>query len=163
MARRLVQEGVPYITINYEGWDTHKQHFNIMNQKLPEFDKGFSALLEDLSQRGLLDSTIIWCGGEFGRGPKVQWESPWNGGRSHHGACFSTVIAGGGFKGGQVIGSSDEKGIHVAERPVKPSHLIAGIYHKLGINPNSTLNNRMGLNSNVRPTPETHDVISEIM
>ena len=110
MARRLVERGVPYVTINYKGWDTHKQHFEIMQRRLPEMDQGMSALLEDLSQRGLLDSTIIWWGGEFGRTPKVQWEAPWNGGRGHFGNCFSVVLAGGGFKGGHVVGASDATG-----------------------------------------------------
>jgi uncharacterized protein (DUF1501 family) len=64
---------VPYITINYKGWDTHKQHFQTMRQKLPQFDKGLATLLQDLSQRGLLESTVVWCCGEFGRTPKVLW------------------------------------------------------------------------------------------
>ena len=75
MARRLVEHGVPYVTINYKGWDTHKQHFQIMRRKLPEMDKGMATLLQDLSDRGLLDSTIVWWSGEFGRTPKVQWEA----------------------------------------------------------------------------------------
>ncbi|UCE47718.1 MAG: DUF1501 domain-containing protein, partial [Phycisphaerales bacterium] len=108
MARRLVEKGVPYITINYTGWDTHKQHFETMRRKLPELDAGMATLLQDLSDRGLLESTIVWWSGEFGRGPKVQWGSPWNGGRSHYGKCFSAVVAGGGFKGGQVIGASND-------------------------------------------------------
>jgi hypothetical protein len=72
MARRLVERGVPYITINYGGWDTHKQHFQAMNRKLPELDQGMATLLQDLSDRGLLDSTVVWWGGEFGRTPRVQ-------------------------------------------------------------------------------------------
>ena len=75
MARRLVERGVPYITINYKGWDTHKQHFQAMRRKLPELDKGMATLLQDLADRGLLESTIVWWGGEFGRTPKVQWEA----------------------------------------------------------------------------------------
>ena len=75
MARRLVERGVPYVTINYKGWDTHKQHFQTMRRKLPEMDKGMATLLQDLSDRGLLDSTIVWWSGEFGRTPKVQWEA----------------------------------------------------------------------------------------
>ena len=91
MARRLVEQGVPYITINSKGWDTHKQHFETMRRRLPELDAGLATLLDDLAQRGLLDSTIVWCGGEFGRTPKVLWESPWNGGRGHFGNCFSAL------------------------------------------------------------------------
>ncbi len=70
VARRLVERGVPYVTINYGGWDTHKQHFQTMRRKLPELDKGLATLLQDLSDRGLLDSTIVWCSGEFGRTPE---------------------------------------------------------------------------------------------
>lgn len=151
MARRLVEHGVPYVTINYKGWDTHKQHFETMKRKLPEMDKGFSTLLQDLSERGLLDSTIIWWGGEFGRTPKVLWESPWNGGRSHYGKCFCAVLAGGGFKGGRVIGASDAKGEEVAERPVKPQEVIASIYEKLGIDPDGALPNSKGLDLKVMP------------
>ena len=120
VARRLVERGVPYITINYKGWDTHKQHFQTMRRKLPEMDKGMATLLQDLSDRGLLDSTIVWWSGEFGRTPKVQWEAPWNGGRSHYGKVFSAVVAGGGFKGGHVVGASDAKGEEVKDRPVYP-------------------------------------------
>ena len=151
-ARRLVEQGVPYITINYRGWDTHKQHFEAMKRKLPELDRGFSALLEDLAQHGLLDSTIVWWGGEFGRGPKVQWQAPWNGGRSHYGKCFTSVIAGGGFKGGQVLGASDAKGMEVAERPVYPQDIISSMYEQLGIDPDGLLPNDRGLKVKVMPS-----------
>lgn len=144
MARRLVEKGVPYITINYKGWDTHKQHFQIMNRKLPELDKGLATLLDDLSQRGLLDSTIIWWSGEFGRTPRVQWEAPWNGGRNHHGKVFSAVVAGGGFKGGHVVGASDARGDEVKDRPVYPPDMIASMYELMGIDPNATLPHPQG-------------------
>jgi hypothetical protein len=102
MARRLVERGVPYITINYKGWDTHKQHFQTMRRKLPEMDKGMATLLQDLADHGLLDSTIVWWSGEFGRTPRVQWEPPWSGGA----ALWQGVLraAAGGFKGGRVVG-----------------------------------------------------------
>lgn len=151
MARRLVERGVPYVTINYKGWDTHKQHFQIMNRKLPELDRGMAALLQDLSERGLLDSTIVWWGGEFGRTPRVQWEPPWNGGRGHHGACFSSVVAGGGFKGGHVVGATSERGEVVAERPVYPHDLIGSIYELTGIDPEGPLPNARGLDVCVLP------------
>jgi len=154
MARRLVEQGVPYITINYKGWDTHKQHFQAMGRKLPEMDAGMATLLEDLSERGLLDSTIIWWSGEFGRGPKVQWGSPWNGGRSHYGKCFSAFIAGGGFKGGHVVGASDEKGMEVADRPVYPEDLLGSMYELLGIDPDGPLPNPRGWDLKVMPSTE---------
>jgi hypothetical protein len=132
-ARRLVEQGVPVVTINYSGWDTHKDHFTTMRRKLPELDAGLSTLFKDLADRGLLDSTIVVWGGEFGRTPKIQWEAPYNGGRGHWGRAFSAVIAGGGFKGGHVVGQTDAHGESVVARPTSPSDLIGSIYHQLGI------------------------------
>ncbi|MBI2921422.1 MAG: DUF1501 domain-containing protein [Planctomycetes bacterium] len=153
-ARRLVEAGVPYITINYAGWDTHKQHFETMNRKLPEMDKAMATLLLDLAERGLLDSTIVWWGGEFGRTPKVQWEAPWNGGRGHHGACYASMVAGGGFKGGQVVGASTPDGMEVDDRPVYPRDLIRSIYERLGIDPEGTLPNPRGMDVRILPEKE---------
>ena len=152
MARRLVEAGVRYVTINYNGWDTHKKHFETMRQKLPELDKGFATLLEDLADHGLLDSTIVWWGGEFGRTPRVDWQPPWNGGRGHFGACFSSVVAGGGFKGGQVLGESDAKAEQVKDRPVYPWDMIGSMYQLLGIDPDGALPHPQG--HTVRVTPE---------
>lgn len=152
MARRLVEKGVPYVTINYAGWDTHKQHFQTMRRKLPELDKGLATLLQDLSDHGLLDSTIVWCCGEFGRTPKVQWEPPWNGGRGHYGKVFSALVAGGGFKGGQVIGASDAKGEEVKDRPVYPCDLIGTMYDLLGIDGTAKLPHPQGTLARVSPT-----------
>ncbi|MBI2297762.1 MAG: DUF1501 domain-containing protein [Armatimonadetes bacterium] len=164
MARRLAEAGVPYITINYPGWDTHKQNFEIMRRKLPEMDKAMAALLKDLSARGLLDTTIVWWSGEFGRTPKVQWEAPWNGGRSHHGAVFSAVVAGGGFKGGHVVGASDATGTEPAERPVHPRELIASVYELLGIDPFGPMPNPRGLEMTVcDPPTEGTGRLTEIM
>ncbi|MCE9637507.1 MAG: DUF1501 domain-containing protein [Planctomycetes bacterium] len=149
VARRLVETGVPYVTIHVGGWDTHKQHFETMRRRLPDLDRGVSTLLQDLAGRGLLDSTIVWCGGEFGRTPKVLWEAPWNGGRGHHGRCFSTLVAGGGFKGGVVVGTTDKKGEDVADRPVHPRELHGAMYEKLGIDPDGPLPNQRGLDVTV--------------
>jgi hypothetical protein len=153
LARRLVERGVPYVTINYEGWDTHKQHFQTMRRKLPELDKGLATLLADLREHGLLDSTIVWCSGEFGRTPRVQWEAPWNGGRGHYGRVFSSLVAGGGFRGGQVLGSSDARGEEVKERPVAPSELIGGMYQLLGIDPEARLPHPQGEVVKAYPEP----------
>ena len=155
VARRLVERGVPYITINYKGWDTHKQHFQIMRQRLPQLDKGFAALLQDLSERGLLDSTIVWWGGEFGRTPRVLWEPPWNGGRGHWGSAFSTVLAGGGFKGGHVIGASDARGEEVKDRPVAPADVVGSIFEQLGLDLDTKLPNPDGLD--IRLVPSSPD------
>ena len=124
VARRLIERGIPYVTINYGGWDTHKENFQTMRRQLPDLDKGMASLLQDLSDRGLLESTIVWWGGEFGRTPKVQWEAPWNGGRNHWGKVFCALVAGGGFKGGQVVGASDARGEEVKDRPVYPVDLM---------------------------------------
>ncbi len=166
-ARRLVEAGVPYITINYRGWDTHKKHFETMNNKLPEMDMAMATLLEDLSQRGLLDTTIVWWSGEFGRGPKVQWEAPWNGGRSHFGNCFSAVLAGGGLDGGKIIGQSDETASNVVERPVYPHDLIRSIYTRMDIDPDGKLPNPKGLDLKVLAADaggkKSEGILKEIM
>lgn len=139
VARRLVEAGVPFVNVRMTGWDTHKKHFQKMNSMLPQLDKALSALLADLDERGLLDSTIVLCGGEFGRTPKVLWEAPWNGGRAHFGKTFSYLVAGGGFHGGKVVGKTDKTGEKVAERPVAPCDLIGTIYLLMGIDPYGTL------------------------
>lgn len=167
MARRLVERGVPYITINYKGWDTHKQNFQTMRRKLPEMDKGMGTLLEDLAERGLLGSTIVWWGGEFGRTPRVLWDAPWNGGRNHYGAVFSSVVAGGGFKGGHIVGASDAKGEEVKERPVYPSDLIGSMYQLLGIPADAKLPHPQGLTVQATPPAmgekESRGLLKEIM
>ena len=158
MARRLVERGVPYVTINYKGWDTHKQNFQTMRRKLPEMDKGMATLLQDLADRGLLDSTIVWWGGEFGRTPKVQWEAPWNGGRGHYGKVFSAVVAGGGFKGGHVrrrLRCPRRRGQGTAGLSVRP---IGSMYELLGIAPDAKLPHPQGLA--VRVTPSAAEGVS---
>jgi hypothetical protein len=145
LARRLVERGVPFITINSGGWDTHKRHFESMSRKLPELDTGVSALIQDLAQKGLLDRTIIWVSGEFGRTPKVDNDPPWEGGRGHYGKAFSALIAGGGLKGGVVVGQTDDKGETVVERPVTPADLIGTIYDRLGIERNAMLQTPQGV------------------
>lgn len=154
VARRLVERGIPYVTINSPGWDTHKENFQAMRRLGADLDKGMATLLQDLSDRGLLESTIIWCGGEFGRTPKIQWEAPWNGGRGHWGKVFSTVVAGGGFKGGAVVGSSDARGEEVKDRAVYPVDLIGSIYRLMGIDPNAKLPNPEGLATYATPTSD---------
>jgi len=103
MARRLVEKGVPYVAIKLRGLGYAQQNFPAMRRLVPQLDKGLATLLQDLSDRGLLDSTIVWWCGEFGRTPKVLWEEPWGGGRGHWGPVFSSVVAGGGFKGGHIV------------------------------------------------------------
>jgi len=151
LARRLVEKGVPFVTVNLGGWDTHRSHFEAMGRKLPELDQGFSALLEDLAQRGLLETTIVTWFGEFGRTPKIANEPPWYGGRHHFGNAFSAVVAGGGFKGGQIIGATDAKGEKTVERPVYPWDLSGSIYQLLGIDPHGHLPHPHGCVAYVTP------------
>ena len=155
-ARRLVEAGVPYVTINYPGgWDTHSNHFGTMSRQCPQLDQGLATLLQDLKDRGLLESTVVWCCGEFGRTPRVDWQPPWNGGRNHFGNVFSVLVAGGGFKGGQVVGASDKKGEDVAERPVYPIDLLGSIYELAGIDADTRLPHPEGLDARVLATTES--------
>jgi len=168
VARRLVESGVPYVTINYPGgWDTHSNHFATMRRQCPQLDQGLAALLKDLSDRGLLDNTIVWCCGEFGRTPKVDWQPPWNGGRNHYGNVFSVLVAGGGFKGGHIVGSSTEKGEEVKERPVYPIDLLGSIYELAGIDPDTRLPHPMGIEAHVlaptEPGAKSTGRLKEIM
>ncbi len=167
VARRLIERGVRFITINYKGWDTHKDHFTIMRRKLPEFDRALASLVKDLAERGLLDSTIVLACGEFGRTPKVAWEAPWNGGRHHWGHVFSAFVAGGGFKGGCVVGESDDKGAYVKDRPVYPTDLIGTIYQLMGIEPTASLRHPQGFDVSLLPSKEegtpTGGLLTEII
>jgi len=144
VARRLVERGVPFVTINSQAWDTHWDHFGRMNTILVELDSAVAALLGDLSDRGLLDTTVVVMGGEYGRKPKIDWQAPWNGGRDHYPLAFSYMVAGGGFKGGVVVGATDAKGEHVTQRPVYAADLWASVYTLLGIDPDSELPNPFG-------------------
>ncbi|MBI5692376.1 MAG: DUF1501 domain-containing protein [Verrucomicrobia bacterium] len=151
-ARRLVEAGVPYIVINYPGgWDTHSNHFATMRRQCPQLDQGLAALLQDLQERGLLETTIVWCCGEFGRGPKVDWQPPWNGGRNHYGNVFTALVAGGGFKGGQIVGESDKRAEEVKNRPVYPVDLLGSIYALGGIDASAKLPHPMGAEAHVLP------------
>jgi uncharacterized protein (DUF1501 family) len=137
MARRLVEAGTKFVTVTDRGWDTHEDLFNRLKEgftggsvgKVPKLDVAYSALIEDLSERGLLDSTLVVLMGEFGRTPKL---NP-RGGRDHWPRAFSVVLAGGGIRGGQVVGKSDSHGESPADRPVTPADLARTIYHTLGI------------------------------
>jgi uncharacterized protein (DUF1501 family) len=135
VARRLVEAGVGLVTVPWvfkqseENFDTHSKHFAKMKEKLlPPVDRAFSALLDDLTQRGLLDETLVAWTGEFGRTPRINN----NGGRDHWGRVYSTVLAGGGVRGGQVIGRSDPQGAVPADNPVHVGDFVATMYHALG-------------------------------
>jgi len=167
LARRLVERGVPFITINSGGWDTHRDNFGRMKVLLPPLDQGFSALLEDLAQRGLLDSTIVTWYGEFGRTPKIVTGAPWDGGRHHYGNAQSVVVAGGGFKGGAVVGETDAKGEFPKNRTLYPWDLSASMYTLLGIDPNGRLPHPHGCVAYVTPSAsgdlQSGGLLKEIM
>lgn len=151
-ARRLVEAGVPYVVINYPGgWDTHSNHFATMRRQCPQLDQGLAMLLQDLKDHGLLESTIVWCCGEFGRGPKIDWQPPWNGGRNHYGNVFTSLVAGGGFQGGQIVGASDKRAEEVKDRPVYPTDLLGSIYALGGIDAAAKLPHPMGAEAHVLP------------
>lgn len=139
LARRLIERGVSFVTVNDRGtgqlgWDTHVQNFpTIRNTLAPPIDLGVSALLADLASRGLLDSTLVVMMGEFGRTPKING----NAGRDHHGRANSVLLAGGGLPGGVVIGRTDDRGDSPADRPVTPADLAATVFTLLGIDPAS--------------------------
>ena len=133
VARRLVEAGVRVVSFTFGGWDTHGQNFDTLKRQLPTMDLGLSALIRDLDERGLLDSTMILISGEFGRTPRVN-----NGaGRDHWPAAGFAVLAGGGLKTGQVIGSTNHLGERPQDRPVSFQQVFAAIYRQLGIDVDS--------------------------
>jgi hypothetical protein len=145
LARRLIEAGVSLVTVNWARddafWDTHKDNFADLKTKLlPPFDAGFSALIEDLGQRGLLDETLVVCLAEFGRTPRVNAAA----GRDHWAPCFSVLLAGAGIRGGSVYGASDRIAAYPTDKPVSPSDLAATLYSTLGIDPRIEIPDRMG-------------------
>lgn len=137
LARRLIESGVGFVTINDRGgqalqWDTHAQNFAaIKNTLAPPLDQGISTLLRDLEERGMLETTLVLVMGEFGRTPKVNQ----NAGRDHHGRANSVLVAGAGVPGGLALGRTDAKADSPAERPITPADLAATVYQKLGVSP----------------------------
>jgi hypothetical protein len=135
MARRLVEGGVRFVSLTYGGWDHHTRVKQGIDQQLPQFDKAFAALINDLDARKLLDSTLVMVSSEFGRTPKVNQ----NEGRDHWPRVFSIVLAGGGIKKGLIYGSSDPTGSEPADSPFTVEEMASTIYHQLGINPEKKL------------------------
>jgi Protein of unknown function (DUF1501) len=135
LARRLVERGVRFVTINNGGWDHHSKIWDGLGKKLPDFDAGFSALVNDLYDRGLLDETLVVAFGEFGRTPLINKDN----GRDHWGPAASLLFAGAGVRGGHVIGATDRTGAAVTDRPVRPADVAYTIYSALGIDPHVEL------------------------
>ena len=150
LARRLVEAGVPFVTVFWKGdkeldklcksgggWDTHGNNFNCLKDRLlPEFDRPFAALLDDLHQRGMLDSTLVLVSSEMGRKPKIG--DPRSGGaggagRDHWTACQSVLLAGGGIRGGQSFGTTDKRAEYPDQNPVAPEHIARTVFHAMGI------------------------------
>jgi hypothetical protein len=152
-ARRLVERGVPLVTVFWPNdgiknvsvyWDTHSRNFVDLKERLmPVADQAFTALLDDLTARGLLDETLVLWTGEFGRTPRVGQRNSDAGagrdGRDHWPGCFTSVLAGGGIAGGQVYGASDRYAAYPAVDPVEPVDLVATVYHLMGVDPHLTL------------------------
>jgi Protein of unknown function (DUF1501) len=144
-ARRLVEAGVRFVTVSLGGWDTHQDNFNkLKNQLLPPVDQTVSALLADLDSRGLLDSTIVYVAGEFGRTPKINARSPVGGGRDHWARSMSVLLAGGGIKRGYAHGSTDANGMAPATDPCSPDDIGSTIFQCLGIDRTTELQSPTG-------------------
>jgi hypothetical protein len=135
LARRLVEAGVRMVTVTYGSWDHHSNIKSAFEQNMVSFDKAFAALIADLRQRGLLDSTLVLVTSEFGRTPKINQTN----GRDHWPRVFSSVLAGGGTKAGFAYGTSDALASEPDTDPVTPGQLAATMYHLMGINPRKTL------------------------
>lgn len=129
LARRLVEAGARFVTLSYGGWDHHQRITQSMRRLMPAFDQGYSALLADLDERGLLDETIVLVSSEFGRTPKINGDA----GRDHWAKVFSVAVAGGGFRRGEVMGSSGATANEPEETPITPEDLATTLYHQLGI------------------------------
>lgn len=156
LARRLVSAGVPFVTLYHGGWDHHTDLFDAFDKKMPPFESTIAALVEDLKNQGMLERTLVIALGEFGRTPKINDR----GGRDHWSNAMSVMFAGGGTRGGQVIGATDRQGYAAVERVLSPENFVSTVYQKLGINPGQLLYTPEG-----RPTHLVSDAtpISELM
>jgi hypothetical protein len=154
LARRLVEAGVRLVTVDLRWWDTHVKGFESLKDGfLTRFDHAYSALIEDLDERGLLDSTMVVAWGEFGRTPKVNAQA----GRDHWPNVFSAALAGGGIRGGRVVGSSDAHGAEPRDNPKTPQDVLATIYRHLGVDTAAQYNDTSGRPISVLPSGKPID------
>jgi hypothetical protein len=135
LARRLVEAGVPFVTLNEGGWDHHVSLFDKFDERMPAVESSIATLIDDLDQRGLLDSTLVVALGEFGRTPRINKDA----GRDHWSNAMSVLVAGCGTPGGQVVGATDARGYAASERVLSPENFTATVYTKLGIDPGKIL------------------------
>lgn len=136
LARRLVESGVPFVTVYDGGWDHHRDIFGALRKRLPSWDNSVATLIQDLKERGMLEDTLVVALGEFGRTPKISTLSgEKKPGRDHWANAMSVLMAGGGTPGGTVVGATDRKGYSAVDRVLSPENFVSTIYHKLGIDP----------------------------
>jgi uncharacterized protein (DUF1501 family) len=135
LARRLVERGVNFVTVNFGGWDHHAKIWEGLEKKLPDFDRGFSALITDMHDRGVLKDVLVVAMGEFGRSPKVNKDA----GRDHWAPAASLLFAGAGVQPGRVLGATDKDGGQVTDSPIRPADVASTIYRSLGIDPHKQL------------------------
>ena len=164
----MIERGVRFVNVSWDNfskrfevskaaWDTHENNFPMLRETLlPNFDQTYSALIEDLDQRGLLDETLVVTMGEMGRTPKINGK----GGRDHWTSCYSVLLAGAGIRGGMTYGASDEQAAYIKDKPVHIRDICATIYHLLGIDPEMPVYDRAN-----RPVAVAHggQAISEIL
>jgi hypothetical protein len=146
LARRLVENGVTFVTVDMPHWDDHANIKENIEPKLVALDRAVSGLMQDLSERGMLEDVLVVVMGEFGRTPRLNNGLPGDSrpGRDHWGNAISVVMAGGGLRGGQVVGATNERGEHPTDRPLTPPDILATMYHVLGIDPKEEFPNHEG-------------------
>ncbi len=140
-ARRLVEAGVGCVTLSIGGWDTHSGNFKTLREQLPQVDRGIANLIQDLHDRGMENDVVTVMWGEFGRTPKINNS---DGGRDHWSPAMSALVAGGGLKMGQAIGSTSARGEYVKDSKYTPANLLSSIYQAMGIDPSQTFTNGSG-------------------
>ena len=150
LARRFIEAGVRFVTLNTGYWDDHGNIKGALDDKLPRHDRAVGVLIQDLADRGMLDDTLVITAGEFGRTPKINA----NRGRDHWPQAQSILIAGGGFKHGQIIGTTNAQAEHPTSRPIKPADFNAIVYHALGLKPDDTIDNLAGRPVHLAPDGE---------
>ena len=161
LARRLVEAGVPFVTINDGGWDHHSNLFDALRKRLPTWDQTVAALISDLDSRGLLETTMVIALGEFGRTPKISTlAGETKPGRDHWANAMSILFAGGGTPGGQVIGATDRLGHSAVQRVLSPENFVSTVYHKMGIDPDKVYYTPAGRPAHLVSDPSP---ISELM